>query len=361
MGGTRVFRGLAGSEGISITGLDVGSASVKAVRLRRYRGDIELVGLGMVDLGDTGAPKEPAGGKSATAVAIRSALRTCGALHSRNPIVVTAVGGPGVSIKHVNFPAMSEEALAESIRWEARKHVPFGQAEFVLDFQLTDTAPEDQGGGMRVLLTAAEQGLIDSHVALLAEAGIEPDTVDLVPLALMNEVEEEGLLDSNALAVIDLGVSVVSVAVYRKGGLFFARSVPMTPGRNGASNGASTEAVEEPTKKETKAKPDEGGAPARPAPSAGANGWKDFTLKEVRRSLTFYNNETGTQGIDRIYLTGGKAMTPGIAEAFREALGITVDVLNPLAAIRRSTVDIGDDVRSQGPRFALAMGLARRA
>ena len=139
MGGTRVFRGLAGSEGASITGLDVGSASVKAVRLRRHRGETELVGIGMAELGDAEARTKQNGGKSATAEAIRSALRACGALHSRNPVVVTAVGGPGVSVKHVNFPAMSEEALAESIRWEARKHIPFGQAEFILDFQLTDS------------------------------------------------------------------------------------------------------------------------------------------------------------------------------------------------------------------------------
>jgi type IV pilus assembly protein PilM len=352
-----VFRGLAGSDGTVITGLDVGSASVKAVRLRHHRNGIELVGLAMAELGEAQAQTDAARGGSVMVQAIRSVLKSCGTLTTRNPVVVTAVGGPGVSVKHVNFPAMSEEALAESIRWEARKHVPFGQSEFILDFQLTDTAPEEQGGGMRVLLTAAERALIDSHVALLAEAGVEPDTVDLVPLVLMNEVECEGLLDSNALAVIDLGVSMMSAAVYRKAGLFFARSVPMMPG--GA--GSSAEPDGQPETKEARANVGAKGGRGSSTSSTGNGAWKDFTLKEVRRSLTFYNNETGKQGIDKIYLTGGRAMTPGIAEAFTNDLGIATEVLNPLTAVRRSAVDLGDEVKSQGPRFALAMGLARRA
>jgi Tfp pilus assembly PilM family ATPase len=87
--------------------------------------------------------------------------------------------------------------------------------------------------------------------------------------------------------------------------------------------------------------------------------WLDLVLREARFSLTFYNNETGKHGIGKIYLAGGRALMPDLAGAFRDSLGVETEVLNPLERIG----DLGDEfakMKSQGPRFMLAMGLARR-
>ena len=95
-----------------------------------------------------------------------------------------------------------------------------------------------------------------------------------------------------------------------------------------------------------------------PATDAGA--WQKTVLREVRRSLTFYNNETGKQGIDKIYLTGGRALAEGVDEMLQSDLGIATEVLNPLTSIGSVGVDLGD-LNSEGPRFAIALGLARRS
>ncbi len=324
---------------------------MKAVRLERRGDRVKLLGLALAELdavSDDNASEDSATAADRTAGAICAALRDCGAQRAMTARVVTAVGGPGVSIKHVTLPEMPKHALAEAIHWEARKHVPFDESGFVLDFQAM--SGEAGNGEMRVLLAAAENRLIDNHIALLGQAGVEPDVVDLIPFALMNEADEGGLLDGEVLAMIELGVSLITVAVYRRGGLFFGRSVPMAVGysrRGRAGAEAGTD------------RGDSASAPGD-APAATAQGaWLGFALQEVRRSLVFYNSETGRQGIDRVYLTGGRALVPGVAEAFHGALGIVTGVFDPFAAIPDSAVDVGD-LRSSGPRFALAMGLARR-
>ena len=333
-----------------VIGLDVGANSVKTVRLAHRGRKVQLLGLGVAEIARD-AGKTPSDGPEVDrrAEAISQALARCGCdAHRRTPIV-TAVGGPGVSIKHVAFPPMPRHVLAESIHWEARKHVPFGESEFVLDFQILDGSGEEEDDKMQVLLAAVETRLVDEHVAALAAAGVEPDTVDLVPLALMNEAEEEGLLNSSTIAVADLGVSAISLAIHRRGGLFFSRTVPLLPSmhlkKKSAGKGSWNRSVDV-------AEPAE-------APAEGDDAWREVALSEIRRSLMFYNNETGKKGIEKMYLTGGRALAPGVADGLTQTLGISTEVLNPLERVTDSAIEIGPLV-DHGPRFALAMGLARR-
>jgi type IV pilus assembly protein PilM len=322
-----------------VTGLDVGTESVKAVRLLHVGETVRLAGIALTEISypshnrsdtDTAA-------NDARVTAIKSALRASGTDVSRACQLVTAVEGPSVSVKHVTFPKMPGPSLAESIGWEAKKHVPFGASDFVLDFQALPRSDSDGADEMHVLLAAVEQRRIDAHVGLVCQAGVEPEAVDVAPLALINEIHEEGLLDGGAVAVVDIGCCTLSFGAYRDGGLLLVRSVRMPTQPSGTKMTA------------------EGTAQADRPQSE----WEAFALKETQRSLAFYNSETGRRGIDRIYLSGGRALSPGISERFKATLNIPTTPLNPLENLVSSDVSL-DEFRQQGPRFALAMGLARR-
>ena len=323
-----------------VTGLDVGAESVKAVVLRHTGDSVKLVGIALAEIdyptANRSATDEDANG--ARIDAIKSALKASGTDISPSCHVVTAVAGPGVSVKHVSFPKMSNPDLAESIGWEAKKHVPFGASEFVLDFQLLEREAGEEADEMHVLLAAVEQRHIDSHVGLLCDAGVEPFTVDIVPLALMNELGVEGLVDDGAVASIEIGASTLSVSIYRSGGLLLVRSVRMpitTAAGSAAASGGEGESKK------------------------ARRQWQMFVLREVQRSLAFYNSETGRRGIDKIYLSGGRALAEGVAERFTDALKVPTEILNPLRDLADAKIDI-ESLLSQGPRFALAMSLARR-
>ncbi|MBN2566137.1 MAG: pilus assembly protein PilM [Candidatus Eisenbacteria bacterium] len=322
----------------AVTGLDVGSESVKAVRLLHSGDAVRIAGIAMTEISFPSHNKSETdpGAAGARVDAVKSVLKATGTDTGRSVQLVTAVEGPSVSIKHVTFPKMPGPSLAESIGWEAKKHVPFGASDFVLDFQTLPRNDADGTDEMHVLLAAVEQRYIDGHVGLVCQAGVEPDAVDIAPLSLMNEIHEEGLLDGGAVAVVDIGCCTLSFAAYRDGGLLLVRSVRM-PTRAGAASGAGQGAEE--------------GEEAR-------SQWETFVLKEVQRSLAFYNSETGRRGIDTIYLSGGRALAPGIADRFSKSLNIPTSVLNPLENIA-SDVNL-DQLKPQGPRFALALSLARR-
>ena len=323
-----------------VTGLDVGAESVKAVRLRHAGERVRLVGIALAEIDYPTANRSATdeGANGARVAAIASALKASGTDISASCQVVTAVEGPGVSVKHVSFPKMPNPSLAESIGWEAKKHVPFGASEFVLDFQPLVRETGEEANEMHVLLAAVEQRHIDSHVGLVCDAGVEPYTVDIAPLALMNELGAEGLVKDGAVASVEIGASTLSVAIYRAGGLLLVRSVrmPVTTAVAGAAASGGEGESEEVRRK-----------------------WQTFVLKEVQRSLAFYNSETRRRGVDNIYLSGGRALAEGVAERFTDALKVTTEVLNPLEDLVDAKIDI-ESLLPQGPRFALAMSLARR-
>ena len=322
-----------------VTGLDVGAESVKAVRLQHAGDSVKLVGIALaeIDYPTANRSETDEGANGARVDAITSALKASGTDISASCQVVTAVEGPSISVKHVSFPKMPNPSLAESIGWEAKKHVPFGASEFVLDFQMLARETGDEANEMHVLLAAVEQRHIDNHVGLVCEAGVEPYTVDIVPLALMNELDAQGLIDDGAVASVEIGVSTLSVSIHRAGGLLLVRSVRMPVARGSRAAGSGREGESE-----------------------DASGrWQAFVLKEVQRSLAFYNSETGRRGIDKIYLSGGRALAEGIAERFTDSLKLPTEVLNPLKGLADTEIDI-ESLKLQGPRFALAMSLARR-
>ena len=327
----------------------MGSTSVKAVKLERRGGRLRLAGVALADF------RDGVDGEGLEEV-VRSVLAECEARRRPCPII-TALGGSSISVKHVLLPQMSRQAVAESIRWEARRHIPFGETEFVLDFQVLDGHGE--GAELPVLLAAVETRALEDHLTMMEGAGVEPCVVDLVPLALINEVDEEGLLDGEAAAVVDLGASIVTVAVYKRNGFFFSRSFSIAQAvpretdapraAGGVAGGPHSLRAEERT--------DEPEEPLS-APSVLETGWRKTAIQEVRRSLAFYNIETKKQGIGRIFLVGGRALEEGVAAEFQEALGIETAVLDPLGSVE-AAVDLSE-IAQQGPRLAVAMALARR-
>ena len=323
-----------------VTGLDVGAESVKAVRLQHTGDRVRLVGIALaeIDYPTTNRSETDEGANGARVDAIKSALKASGTDILASCQVVTAVEGPSISVKHVSFPKMPNPSLAESIGWEAKKHVPFGASEFVLDFQLLAREAGEEADEMHVLLAAVEQRHIDSHVELVCDAGVEPSAVDIVPLALMNELGAQGLVKDGAVASVEMGASTLSVSIYRAGGLLLVRSVSM-PATTGAGSAAASGGEGESEKARRR--------------------WQTFVLKEVKRSLAFYNSETGRRGIDKIYLSGGRALADGVAERFTDSLKVPTEVLDPLKDLAGAEIDI-ESLKSQGPRFALAMSLARR-
>src|ERR687887_172483 len=94
---------------------------------------------------------------------------------SPGPFVGLDIGAAYIKVVEaiIPVPKMTRAELAETMKWEIERQVPFPASETVWDFQpLTppETTPENEN--MQVLLAVAQEALVNAHVEALMAAGL---------------------------------------------------------------------------------------------------------------------------------------------------------------------------------------------
>src|SRR5229473_6271474 len=154
-----------------LVGIDIGTHSIKVVRLKQKGKGYQLLNFGIMPL----RPEAIVDGNIAEAEVIVEAIRNLIRMEKiKTKEVATAVSGQSVIVKRIRVPQMTEEELHEAIQGEAEQHIPFEIAEVNLDFQILPTVhayderPDNQ---MDVLLVAAKKTKIRDYTNLLTTAG----------------------------------------------------------------------------------------------------------------------------------------------------------------------------------------------
>ncbi|HOQ30100.1 MAG TPA: pilus assembly protein PilM, partial [Armatimonadota bacterium] len=128
----------------------------------------------------------------------------------------------------IEVPKMSEKELAETMKWEVERHVPFASSELQMDYKIIDrpdAPPEAQT--MDVFLAVAQQEMITTHVDTLIEAGLDPVAIDVEPLALARSLVEvqDPERQKQTVAIVNIGALFTDLSIVRDGTLLFQRTI----------------------------------------------------------------------------------------------------------------------------------------
>ena len=169
------------SKKIEPVALDIGSTFIKLVQLKGSNKNYQLVKFGMVPL----PPEVIVEGAVMDAGRVVEAIKELLAAQKvTTKEVVISVSGSSVIIKRVSVADMTDEELAESIKWEAEQYIPFSIDDVNVDFQ--KLGPGATEGQADVLLVAVKKDKINDYVNLVKEAGLEPVVMDVDAFALAN-------------------------------------------------------------------------------------------------------------------------------------------------------------------------------
>ena len=309
----------------AVTGIDLGAASVKLVRVRRGRGLEKLLNVAVADI----SADTPAGWAEAAPRALRGLLDGQGLKTRDLGSVHASVSGPAVHLRQVEMPPLSEAELKASLRYECRKHLPLDtMGEAAIDCQVL-ARTTDARGSMSVLVVGAPEALVQSRVRALAAVGIEPELVDVAPLACINALsatDPDALDADRSLSIIDLGASATVLTFVRKNGVVYSRSLPPVNGPVANMAVALNQAF--------------------------------------RETAAFYAQMNERRPVDQVFLCGGGSLTGGLAEALQKFLGVPV---SPLDACRRLIYSPSrnqelpaEELAALSPRLAVAVGLLYR-
>ncbi|MBE0467395.1 MAG: type IV pilus assembly protein PilM, partial [Candidatus Desulforudis sp.] len=308
------------------TGVDLGSHRIKAVRLQKGADGPRLVGRAFVstpvDIVRDGVNHPE------MAAALARTLEAAGVPEEAADLV-TAVGGGRVITRNILMPAMPEKELAAGLQWEAERHIPLPVQDLII--RHVDLGKEERDGVVQrhVLLVAAPRTVVDDYCALFRETGRYLLAVDMQALALWRVFC--GLAPESApagtAAVLDIGAVHAELAVVRDGQLRYARTLP-------GGGEALTEALVRTlgVDAETARRIKEGENPDGRSEAAVAETERSFSLqvglielvREIRRSLDWYQTQNREQPVARIILSGGGSKVSGLPDYLTEQLGLPV-------------------------------------
>jgi type IV pilus assembly protein PilM len=337
--------------------VDIGSGVVKIVEVDRSSGAPRVVSLAISSLLPGAIVDGEVMDHHLVAETIRSLHKGLG-LSNRK--VSTSVSGRDVIVKKISMDRMKEQEAREVIRWEAEQHVPFDMENVNLDFQILD--PDGDGLEMSVLLVAAKRTLLESRTALLEDAGLEPVRIDVDAFAVQTAFEANYTPEERAVyALVNVGHEATNVNLLAGTDPILTRDLPI-----------GSRSFMEALQKNLGLSQDDASAALQGRPPA------HVSLETVKAELLEISREIAA-GVDRarafltsgsggpetggelrlIYLSGGCARIPGLAEHLGQALSTPVDTLDPFRRVAYEPSLFTEESRRElGPMLALAVGLA---
>jgi type IV pilus assembly protein PilM len=336
----------------SVIGLDIGSGFIKVVEVDHSGDQPEVVRVAMRPLLPDAIVEGEIMDYGLVSDAVSGLFSEIG---MKGAEVVTAVGGHDVIIKKIEMDRMREGDAREVIKWEAEQHVPFDIKSVEIDFQILD--PEGDGLQMEVLLVAAKRELVDNKVGLLQDAGVEPIVIDVDAFALHNAFEHNypDALDG-IVALVNVGHETTNVSILDDGVPILTRDIPFGSRKIREDlqreRGLTAEQAEDVVQaRET----------ADDLDSFVASSADEIAVGIERASAFLMTREDGNS-VGRIFLSGGGARIPGMAESLARRMNVETEIVNPFERVPVRPDAAGEiSIDEAAPMLLLPLGLALRA
>lgn len=338
-----------------LIGIDIGSTSIKLVKLKGGKGGYELEHVGIAPLPSEAIVDNSLMGTSAIVDALKSLFAGLGVKTLKD--AASSVSGNSVIIRKISLSAMSPEALEEEIQWEAEQYIPFDINDVNIDFQMLEP-DENDPSRMFVLLVASKKDIVNDYQSVFAEAGLKLVLVDVDVFAVQNAFELNYDLDSESIyALVNIGANMMNLNVVKGGYSLFTRDVQMggalyTEDLQKKMNISSDDAEKLKVSATTNSSADILESIARV---------NDTLSLEIRRSLDFYNSNAVEGKITKVFLSGGGSKTLNLFKAVTERLNLPVEVVNPFNRIKCDAKKFEKEFLDEiSPLMVVAVGLASR-
>lgn len=348
--------------GKKAVGLDVGSYQVKAVELRKAGSKLELLRLGVSDV-YPGGDRSAAGNSDPFELRLSAIQRALQQANTKTRHTVSAVSGESVIVRYVQLPEMPEAELRNALRWEAEEYIPFSIDEVNLDSVVL--GPSSTPGKLDVLLVSARKDLVSEHVQLLRAADLVPVIVDVEGFAFLNcfEVNYQPTSEE-CVCLLNVGAEVSNINIYVGNTSRFSRDinvagntftqaiaqkcqVPFAKAEQlKMATGASDPAAEQDAFDDEDAListirgsveritgSDLGDDSPESAASRAVENSLQQLLGEVRRSIQFFEGQSGGRTVQRVIIGGGSSRLKNIAAYFQAELDLPAEVFDPLRNI----------------------------
>ena len=330
-------------------GIELGTSSVKAVRLSGDRGGVSLEDVSIVSLSDFGLGAGTSQ-EDATAGALND-LRAGKGIKKGDEVYVS-ISGQNTLGRIISLPPVAKERVRETIENEARSQIPIKLEEAVWDFQIIEDGDPDE---LRVNLYAAKKDVVDQLVDICDMAGLQITGIQVAPLGIYNYIKyemDDGV--SDACVAIDIGADNTDVVIL-DGQKTYVRVVPVAGNDITKALRArfklSADDAEKLKRRAHKSKDAAAVFEAMKPPL------KDM-VGEIYRAVGFYKSQHDEANINQLVMMGNGSKLLNIKKFFEQQLQFQVHKVDtPVRIALARSVD-PTEVQNNIQSLTVAIGLA---
>ena len=331
----------------TVWSIDLGKSSLKAARLRRSPGNVEIIAVDKVDypLGE--------GGEDTSALA-REALEIFLARNSVKDPVVVAHPGQGTFSRFIKMPAFDQKKVDEMVGYEAAQQIPFPLDEVIWDYHVVDREYLP-GEEREVALFAIRREAVEDFLLEFTNNQLVVESVSIGYLGVLNYAVHD-LAPEEPSVILDIGASHTDL-ILMDGDRFWIRALPH-------SGNEITRAIQEHFNLGFAEAEKLKLATAREPQKAGKIFQAIIQPKlkelvgEIHRSIGFYRSQHGEVNFSKLYLLGNGSKIIGIKPFLQESLNTPVEKVQSISHYRVSREANLKLLQSNLPAFSTALGSA---
>lgn len=370
---------LFGKKEVNVIGVDIGTSSIKLIELRKKEGTVELVTYGFVDHFEGEILGIERQDTTAIAHFINQIYQKS---QCSTAAAIAALPTYSVFTSLMTLPVMKKDELDSAIHWEAKKIIPLPLEEIVLDYRILNAPPKKGGISLglgkkketpkegeeqpqyKILVTGASREMVNRYTEIFQKSGLTLQSLETEMFAIARALVGDDLGEH---MIVEIGAATTDLIIVENAVPFLGRSIESG---GYAMTRAIMNSLNINQKRAEQLKRDIGLLSYEE--SAGAGGVPEILkgsiepiLHEIRYTLDLYRDhavkpsDKATGTIEKIILTGGTALLPGIADYFSKVLDMRVVLGDPWERVQCHQ-DLKPLLATIGPKFSVSIGLALR-
>jgi type IV pilus assembly protein PilM len=208
-----------------VVGIDLGSRFIKAAEVRVGRPPV-VTNIGIAPTPEGAVDSTGVVDKAAVAATLKKLLAESGI--GTKQAAFALAGQNSVVVRILEVPRMNAVELKQHMDWEIGRNIPFADTRVQSAYEVVRRPGADPNAdNMEVVLAVAQQDAVDSLVDIADRLGLEPYAIDVEPLALARSLLlTQPDMQSQNVAVVNLGAESTSIDIYSQGYLSFPRILP---------------------------------------------------------------------------------------------------------------------------------------
>jgi type IV pilus assembly protein PilM len=333
-------------------GLDIGTTALRAVQLRGAGPVKVLENYGMLPIEGTVTQSDSPADRSKTVEKIRELVSKTG-LSTKN--VAVNIPSQKVFTAVIDMDKLSDEELAQSIRYQANSLIPTPLSESKIDWAILGDSPKDTKK-IEVLLSSVPNYVVEARMSIVEAAGLNVIAIEPDGMAVARSVVPA---DTSApQMVLDIGNINTDLVILMNGAPRLVRAIPIgtativraAMGHLGIDQNQAEQFVFKFGLGKDKL---EGRIYAAIVETV------DTLMSEIEKSIKFFNERYTAMRIERIIVIGGASTIPELPLYIANKSGISVEIGNAWTNVS-FPADKQNELMAISNHFGVAVGLAER-